>query len=154
MKRFIFTVFCMALISSVYAQKSYIHIYATYLNSFSWNGLQLTGDIPSGIKSYYGTDDKMFIGTLLNQLSELGYEVELMSAPNYTKESNETKMIYLLSKNKSDNVNSVRVVKDDDDSDVYEIARYNLQGMQINKKEKGLQIIVYSNYTTKTIINE
>ena len=33
-----------------------------------------------------------------------------------------------------------------------EIARYNLQGIQVNENEKGVQIIVYSNYTTKTVV--
>ena len=42
----------------------------------------------------------------------------------------------------------------DDDSKVYEVARYNLQGMPIKESEKGIQIVVYSNYTTKTIIKE
>ncbi len=41
-----------------------------------------------------------------------------------------------------------------DDEDVYEIARYNLQGVPIHKTEKGVHIIVYSNYTTKTVIIE
>lgn len=144
----------MALFASVFAQKSYIHIYASYINSTNWQNISLTGDIPSSFKSNYSNSDYMTIGILLNQLSELGYEVEFMSAPNYTKESVEPKMVYLLSKIKSEDVNSVRVVKDNDNSEVHEIARYNLQGMPINKREKGLQIIVYSNYTTKTIFNE
>jgi hypothetical protein len=36
--------------------------------------------------------------------------------------------------------------------DVNEIARYNLQGIPVNANEKGVQIIVYSNYTTKTVV--
>ena len=42
----------------------------------------------------------------------------------------------------------------EEDADVHEVARYNLQGLPIHKNEKGVQIIVYSNYTTKTIIVE
>ena len=37
---------------------------------------------------------------------------------------------------------------------VTEIARYNLLGQKINEAEAGVQIIVYSDYSTKTIINE
>jgi hypothetical protein len=37
---------------------------------------------------------------------------------------------------------------------VYEVARYNLQGMPVKETEKGIQIVVFSNYTTKTIIKE
>jgi len=40
------------------------------------------------------------------------------------------------------------------DSDAIEVARYNLQGIPISENEKGIQIIVYSDYTTKTVINE
>ena len=39
-----------------------------------------------------------------------------------------------------------------DTNDVEEIARYNLSGRQCTPNDKGIQIIVYSDYTTKTII--
>lgn len=39
-------------------------------------------------------------------------------------------------------------------SEVYKIARYNLQGKPIDATERGIQIIVYSNYTTKIIFVE
>ena len=59
---------------------------------------------------------------------------------------------YLLSKNigASSSTRSVRV----DDGEVKEVARYNLQGRPVKKNEKGIQVIVYSNYITKTIIIE
>ena len=41
-----------------------------------------------------------------------------------------------------------------DDQDVREVARYNLQGLPVDKDEKGVQIIVFSNFTTRTIIVE
>ena len=41
-----------------------------------------------------------------------------------------------------------------DDQDVREVARFNLQGQPIGKDEKGIQIIVFSNFTTRTIIVE
>lgn len=44
--------------------------------------------------------------------------------------------------------------KDDVQGDVREVARYNLQGIRCAPSEKGVQIVVYSDYTTKTIIVE
>ena len=35
-----------------------------------------------------------------------------------------------------------------------EVARYNLSGRPCSPNEKGVQIIVYSNFTTKTVILE
>ena len=61
---------------------------------------------------------------------------------------------YLLSKKSSDSVNAIQRVQADPNEEVTEVARYNLQGMPIGKNEKGVQIVVYSNYTTKTIIVE
>ena len=38
--------------------------------------------------------------------------------------------------------------------DVREVARYNLQGIACSPTEKGVQIVVFSDYTTKTVIVE
>ena len=40
------------------------------------------------------------------------------------------------------------------DGDVDEVARYNLSGRPCRPNEKGVQIIVYSDFTTKTIISD
>jgi len=40
------------------------------------------------------------------------------------------------------------------DNSPKEVARYNLQGQQIQPSAKGIQIIVYSDYHTETVINE
>ena len=51
----------------------------------------------------------------------------------------------------------VRNVEDDQSlgsDDREEVARYNLSGRPCTPNEKGVQIIVYSDYTTKTIIHE
>jgi hypothetical protein len=34
------------------------------------------------------------------------------------------------------------------------VARYNLQGIPVKETEKGVQIIVFSNFTTKTVVVE
>ena len=39
-------------------------------------------------------------------------------------------------------------------SDVEEVARYNLSGRPCSPNEKGIQIIVYSDFTTRTVISD
>jgi len=154
MKKFLLFIFVLCA-TNVFAQKSYINIYVSNLEYLSWQNIRLTGDLPSGIKEEYRSDDGMLIGDLLNKLSEQGFEVEFMAAPVYTKETTEPKMCYLLSKKGTGgSTSSARAISADDDTEVHEVARYNLQGMPIGKNEKGIQIVVYSNYTTKTIIKE
>ena len=103
-----------------------------------------------------------WIGSLLNLLAEEGFSVEQMNTAttvsgSYYNNKIESRLIchYLLSR-PSDNStsNAIQRVVKDDDSEIYEVARYNLQGVPINESEKGIQIIVYSNFTTKTIIKE
>ena len=40
------------------------------------------------------------------------------------------------------------------DNDAVEVARYNLSGRPCSPNEKGLQIVVYSDFTTKTVISD
>ncbi len=47
---------------------------------------------------------------------------------------------------------AVRSVNDDSDIDADEVARYNLSGYPCSPSDKGVQIIVYSDFTTKTVI--
>ena len=148
--------FCL-LFSSIYiyAQKNYItmHVYGTG----DTPSVKLDGDIPVGMDNYYPNEngnhtDTGFLGvTILNRLSEYGYEVEQMIPYNVSTQSIKIEINYLLAKKSSSNPSNVRRVIIDDE-DVTEVARYNLQGMPIYANEKGIQIIVYSNYTTKTVI--
>ena len=156
MKKFLIILFLMAIGTSVYARKSYINVFARYSkNSSQAKTMNLTGDIPNGIKSYYDwTYDQITIGQLLNLLSQEGYEVEFMSGSGYVDGDNYSKMTYLLSKQVSSNDDSAISIVHSDDGEAYEVARYNLQGMQVNENTKGIQIIVYSNYTTRTVIVE
>lgn len=142
--------FCL-LFSSIYiyAQKSYITMHVYYGGS-----VKLDGDIPVGMDNYYPDENGNtgLLGvTILNRLSEYGYEVEQMIPYNVSTQSIKIEINYLLAKKSSSNPSNVRQVIIDDE-DVTEVARYNLQGMPIYANEKGIQIIVYSNYTTKTII--
>ena len=51
------------------AQKSYINVTVRGIHSYI-NEIRLTGDIPSDMKNYYQTSEKMLIGDILNILSE------------------------------------------------------------------------------------
>ena len=151
--------FLLLLVASVssYAQKSYINLYATQLSDQNYQYCYLTGDIPEGISSYIA--DK--VGNILNLLAQEGYEVEFMSSSATTSNYSSvgTMVNYLLSKKTSstnpDDPGIITYQRDITvDTEAYEVARYNLQGLPVNKEEKGVQIVVYSNYTTKTIIVE
>ena len=45
------------------------------------------------------------------------------------------------------------IESNDNHDDADEVARYNLSGLPCLPNEKGVQIIVYSDYTTRTVIN-
>lgn len=149
MKKFFFLLFLVALGTSAFARKSYVNVAASSLETTTGQRIYITGDIPSGINDYYSSTK---VGYILNLLSQEGYEVEFMSATNVG--AGPSMVNYLLSKNISSNDDSAISIVHSDDGEVYEVARYNLQGMQVNENTKGIQIIVYSNYTTKTVIVE
>lgn len=47
---------------------------------------------------------------------------------------------------------STRSIEADKSGDAKEVARYNLAGRPCNPNDKGVQIIVYSDYSTQTVI--
>ena len=51
-------------------------------------------------------------------------------------------------------VNSVEANGSNSDNDVVEVARYNLSGRPCSPNEKGVHVIVYSDFTTKTVISD
>ena len=161
MKKFLLLLFlAMPLMS--YAQKSYIHIYVSGYLAQGEDGeygqtIYLTGDIPNGINYYYNGDRGgagMTIGTLLNKLSREGFIIESQSMAAYSDGISGTKEIIIMSRGGSSNPAKSQSVTIEEDGDPHEVARYNLQGLPVKKHEKGVQIVVFSNYTTKTIIVE
>ncbi len=148
----IFSLFVFFAVSaSMFAQKSYVTVECAL---GSGSTAYLSGDIPSSMKSSYNSSDfggygngNTWVGNLLNMLAKEGFSVEQMNMTS-------NKPFFLLSKSSEGSSNGARMIRVEDNSDVYEVARYNLQGMPINESEKGIQIIVYSNFTTKTIIKE
>ena len=147
MKRSLILFFLFMTCFSVYAQKNYVNVVAFFSSTSMTGDVYLSGDIPIGIDTKYSSSTS--IGTILNMLSEKGFEVEFMCGMGGSSSSNRN-VNYLLSK-KTGSYNAVRSIQIGDE-DVTEIARYNLQGIPVNENEKGIQIIVYSNYTTKTVI--
>ena len=142
--------FCLLMASvGAFAQKSYVNVVVQGSLSYSVYA-HLSGDVPSSMKDSYSSSDKKTIGDILNELSKNSFEVETMTS--YVTGSTEY-TIYLLSKKSSNPYSSVQTVYSNNEN-VYEVARYNLQGLPVNENEKGIQIIVFSNYTTKTIIVE
>lgn len=129
------------------AQKSYLNVVADHIYSSIYQEIYLTGDIPTGFKSHYDSyGSAMTVGVLLNMLSQEGFAIEQMSCTDEGE-------VIVLSRTPdpgSDSIEHIAI----DDQEVHEVARYNLQGQPVGKEEKGIQIVVYSNYTTKTIIVE
>ena len=88
--------------------------------------MQVTGDLPAGIKNEYDYKDKMVIGKLLNLLSKQGFEVEFMSPPFIADGEKFAKMCYLLSKRiPKDEEISNHIGKTNDTSIVKETAKNN-----------------------------
>ena len=46
----------------------------------------------------------------------------------------------------------IEVVSGDNDPTATEVARYNLQGQPVDKHERGVQIVVYSDFTARTVV--
>lgn len=134
-------------VAAAWGQKSYVNVVADHIYSSIYQEIYLTGDVPVGIKTHYDSygSEAMTVGKVLNLLAEEGFVVEQMSC------SAECEVI-LLSRLALDPEAVPHVTADDQEA--VEVARYNLQGLPVSEDEKGVQIIVYSNFTTKTIIVE
>lgn len=149
MKKLLLALCLMGVSAGAFAQKSYINVF-TYISTSYENcnyTIYLSGDVPSDMQKCYRYKES--IGEILNTLSQKGYEVEFMSSLNHG--TGDRGINYLLSKKTSGTSNIIKKEYIDND-EVTEVARYNLQGIPVNENEKGVQIVVYSNYTTKTII--
>ena len=162
MKKIFIIALCLIASIACFARKSYVHVYAAQLSNSYGHALAITGDVPANIERSYFASQQVTIGQMLNMLAGEGFELEFVSSPtsteNYTGTAAGIMLCYVLSKQIADSdsgdQSGIRTVKNDDADDVYEVARYNLQGLPVSPSEKGVQIVVYSNYTTRTVINE
>lgn len=144
MKKILFILFLNILGTSAFAQKEYVH-----LQSDGSVDIVLSGAVPSTMQNTYRYSS---VGEVLNLLAKQGFVVEQMALT--TGSSSRIIEVVVLSRNTSNSYNAIQRVEVNPDEEVTEVARYNLQGMPIGSNEKGIQIVVYSNYTTKTIIVE
>lgn len=151
MKRLLFCLMLvLAMAGSAAGQKSYVNVVADHIYSSIYQEIYLTGDVPAGIKTHYDGygSEAMTVGQVLNLLAKEGFVVDQMSC------SAEGEVILMsriaLYPDDSDAVEHIAI----DDQDVHEVARFNLQGQPVSAQDKGIQIIVYSNYTTRTVIIE
>lgn len=137
----------LAVAHTAVGQRSYVNVVADHIYSSVYQEIYLTGDVPAGIKTHYDSygSEAMTVGQVLNLLAKEGYLVDQMSCSADGE-------VIVLSRIAlyPDALERVTV----DDQEAVEVARYNLQGVPVDKDEKGIQIVVYSNYTTRTVIVE
>ena len=158
MKKFILTALFFIVSVCSFAQKSYLHVISEYnpclASNYDKTDIFLYGDIPSDMNNKYSSAK---ISEIFDMLTENGYTLDFVTSLSGTRIGIVTNdriigsIVYIFSKS-SGGASNVRSVTIDNDEEATEIARYNLQGMPVNANEKGVQIIVYSNYTAKTII--
>lgn len=143
-----------------FAQKSYLHVFSKYdplltLN-YDTSDIYLIGDKPSDMKDKYTYGH---IEEIIEKLIGNGYTLEYVTNVSTTDPGVLSKakvigsLVYIFSK-PSETPSAVRSVDIDNDGEVTEVARYNLEGIPVKESDKGIQIIVYSNYTTKIIFNK
>ncbi len=162
MKKIILLACAVLAIATGYAQKSYVTIYVDLdIPSNSWVLARIGGDVPEGIRSSYNKSyDRLNEGQIINMLAAEGFQVESITGIGDGVGSNQSNNVHtaliLMSKPVSNNDDSgiTQNVIGNDGGEAREVARYNLQGIPVNKDEKGVQIVVYSDYTTKTVIVE
>ena len=143
-------VLAVACVGTAMAQKSYVNVVADHIYSSIYQEIYLTGDVPAGIKTHYDSygSEAMTMGKVLNLLAAEGFVVDQMSC------SAECEVV-LMSRIQVYPPDSDAIPRiEADDQDVHEVARYNLQGLPVSENEKGIQIVIFSNYTTKTVIVE
>lgn len=145
MKKILSVLFLLTIGASAFAQKSYLFLSAYH--SFNiMPEITLSGAVPDGMQKQYPSYS-VYLGDVIDAIGQKGYTVELM-----TRDGEVTQIIF--SKPAEQQANAIARVVADPDEEVREVARYNLQGIPVGKNEKGVQIIVFSNYTTKTVVVE
>ena len=156
MKKLSLLLFGLGLSLGVFAQqKEYVNIVANNVYA-SWCDIYLSGAVPAGMSDFYsGAYDRKTVGEIINQLAENGFTVETMSSNSISNNSSTTygtREVVLMSKPKGAQPGAVHTIDSGDEAT--EVARYNLQGLPVDKDEPGVQIVIYSNYTSRVIVNQ
>lgn len=129
--------------------KSYVSIYFNMNEPTSnWVSARLSGDVPVGMKnSYVATYDRLTEGEIINMIALNGYVIDKVVGIG------ETYSMIIMSKNISDDLGIITTIPQHTNTDKIEMYRYNMQGYIVNADEPGIQIIVYSDYSTEVKIN-
>ena len=162
MKKILFTALAALAMLTCYAQKSYVTIYVDLdIPTNNWVHARLGGDVPDGINKVFNKSfDRWNEGQIINMLAAEGFQVESITGIGDGVGTNQSNNVHtvliLMSKPVGNNDDSAirPIANGSNTGEAHEVARYNLQGVPVAKDEKGVQIVVYSNYTTKTVIVE
>ena len=146
-KLFLSIVAAFALFTST-AQRSYVSLYINMNAADSkWVSARVSGDIPASMKDYYAaTYDRLSDGQLINMLANEGFMIDKIAAMS------ETNCVVIMSKNSSGDSGIITKSADEQVTNAVEIARYDLQGRLVDDDSPGLQIVVYSDYSAKTVV--
>ena len=130
------------------AQRSYVSLYINMNAADSkWVSARVSGDIPESMKDYYAaTYDRLSDGELINMLANEGFTIDKIAAMG------ETNCVVIMSKNSSSDSGIITKSTDEQVTNAVEIARYDLQGRLVDDDSPGLQIVVYSDYSAKTVV--
>ena len=136
------------------AQKQYVNLIAT--GQSAREGISLSGAIPAGMQDYYTSyyGNIVTLGDVINELAQNGFVVERMSSDcASTSNGMNYREIVIMSKASAPEEGALPTVSATDPN-ATEIAHYNLQGLPVDANEKGVHIVVYSDYTSRTVVVE
>ena len=148
MKKLLLSVAAAFVLLTATAQRSYVSLYIN-MNAVDskWVSARVSGDIPASMKDYYvATYDRLSDGELINMLANEGFTIDKIAAMG------ETNCIVIMSKNSSGDSGIITQNADEQVTNAVEIARYDLQGRLVDDDCPGLQIVVYSDYSAKTVV--
>ena len=148
MKKILLSVAAAFALFTATAQRSYVSLYINMNAADSkWVSARVSGDIPESMKDYYAaTYDRLSDGELINMLAKEGFTIDKIAAMG------ETNCVVIMSKNSSSDSGIITKSADEQVTNAMEIARYDLQGRLVDDDCPCLQIIVYSDYSAKTVV--
>ena len=148
MKKILLSVAAAFALFTATAQRSYVSLYINMNAADSkWVSARVSGDIPESMKDYYAaTYDRLSDGELINMLANEGFTIDKIAAMG------ETKCVGIMSKNSSSDSCIITKSADEHTTNAVESARYDLQGRLVDDDCPGLQIVVYSDYSAKTVV--
>ena len=148
MKKLLLSIAAAFTLFTATAQRSYVSLYIN-MNAVDskWVSARVSGDIPASMKDYYvETYDRLSDGELINMLANEGFTIDKIAAMG------ETNCVVIMSKNSSGDSGIITQSVDEQVTNAVEIARYDLQGRLVDDDCPGLQIVVYSDYSAKTVV--